>query len=218
MKRIYYHCSHCNLYIPKKYVKASTYWAKCPVCFDYDACKELLAEEEMLQNLLKGIYSFVNNSEITILPKSMEEVRRRIKDLIPPYIGKCENQFYEAIKRNANEENSLYSICIAEEMIKVVEKYEKIFNVSIIKDNRSIIKENISEQIRNNNYPVVIGCDADLLSKYVPNSALYESYEKHIKNLTDWNMILKQRYVDNRINLLIELLNLSPVELNAEIK
>ena len=218
MKRVYYHCSHCNLYIPKKYVKASTYWFKCPVCFDYDAYKELLTEEEMFKKLLKGIFAFVNDSEITTLPKSTEEVKREIKDLIPLYIRKCESQFYDAIKRNAEEENSLHSNCIAEEMLKVVENYEKIFNISIIKDNRSVIKESLSEQIRNNNYPVIIGCDADLLSKYVPNSTLYESYEKHIKKLTDWNMILKQRYVDNRINLLIELLDLSPVELDAEIK
>lgn len=218
MKRIYYHCSHCNLYIPKKYVKASTYWAECPVCFDDDACKELLTEEEMLQNLLKGIYSFVNNSVITVLPKSMEEIKRKIKDLIPLYIRKCENQFYEAVKRNAEEENSIYASGIANDMIKVVENYEKIFNISIIKDMRSTIKENIMMQVKNNEYPTMVGCDSELLSKYVPTSALYDSYEKHIKRLTDWNMMIRHGYVDNRLNLLIHLLNLSPVEIDAELK
>lgn len=223
MKKTYFYCSSCHLYIPLEYAKnnadPSINQSDCPICGAI-AChsKELMTEEEMFFNLLKSMYEFVNNESRENVPCSLAEIKKEIKELIPAYLKVCEDLFYKAVKRNAEEENSIYASGIANDMIKVVENYEKIFNISIIKDVHSTIKENIMMHVKNNEYPTMVGCDSELLSKYVPTSALYDSYEKHIKRLTDWNMMIRHRYVDNRLNLLIHLLNLSPVEIDAELK
>lgn len=223
MKKTYYYCSSCHLYIPleysKKHADPEIYQKDCPICGAIAcASKELLTEEEMFYKLLNSMFEFVYGKERQATPGSLETTKKEIKEIVPAYIKVCEDLFYKAIKRNAEEENSIYASGIANDMIKVVEDYEKIFSISIIKDMRSSIKENLMIQIKNNEYPTMVGCDSELLSKYVSTSTLYESYEKHIRRLTDWNVMIKRRYVDNRINLLIYLLDLTPVEIDVELK